>query len=75
MKGDEAQNEAQNEAQKALEDKIAELIRGNDKISKTEMAEKLGISKSTIERTIRSSAAISHIGSSKGGRWVVKGNK
>ena len=76
LKGDEAQNEAneaQNEAQKTLEDKIVELIRGNDKITKTEMAEKLGISKSTIERTIRSSAAIGHIGSSKGGRWVVKG--
>ena len=75
LKGDEAQNEAQNEAQKTLEDKIVELIRGNDKITKTEMAEKLGISKSTIERTIRSSVAIGHIGSSKGGRWVVKGNK
>ena len=71
----EAQKEAQNEAQKTLEDKIVELIRGNDKITKTEMAEKLGVSKSTIERTIRSSASIGHIGSSKGGRWVVKGNK
>ena len=79
MNGDEAQKEAQkeaqNEAQKTLEDKIVELIRGNDKITKTEMAEKLGVSKSTIERTIRSSASIGHIGSSKGGRWVVKGNK
>ena len=64
------ENEAQNEAQK-IELIIIKLIKQQPKITRREMAEQIGISKTTVERILRKSIRVEHIGSSKSGYWRV----
>ena len=69
----EAQNEVQNEVQKntTLELQIIDLIRKKSNITKKEMSDKIGKSKSTIERAIRASNKIKFIGFAKSGHWEI----
>lgn len=69
----EVQNEAQNEVQKntTLELQIIDLIRKKSNITKKEMSDKIGKSKSTIERAIRASNKIKFIGFAKSGHWEI----
>ena len=67
---DDAQNDAQNDAQK-LEDKIINLIIINNKITRIQMAKKLGVSKATIERCLKVSKRIVFRGHAKAGYWEV----
>uniref|UniRef100_Q0I123 HTH deoR-type domain-containing protein n=2 Tax=Histophilus somni TaxID=731 RepID=Q0I123_HISS1 len=79
----EAQNEAQNEAQilkldnqKRIE-KILELIKENKNITRSNLKDILGVSKSTIERDIsklKEEDKLEYIGSSRNGYWKVKNN-
>lgn len=67
---DDAQNDAQNDAQ-SLEDKIISLIIKNNKITRIQMAKKLGVSKATIERCLKVSKCIVFKGHAKSGYWEV----
>lgn len=69
----EVQNEAQNEVQKntTLELQIIDLIRKKSNITKKEMSDKIGKSKSTIERAIRASNKIKFIGFAKSRHWEI----
>ena len=67
----DAENEAVNDAEKSLEGRISALIKANPKISKIKMAEKLNVSKATIERTIKASKKIKRVGPDKGGHWEI----
>ncbi len=48
-----------------------QLIKNNPYITRIEMAEKIGKSKATVERTIKKSKKIRYIGSSKKGHWEI----
>ena len=67
----DARNDAQNDAQKGIEDLLMQLIKNNPYITRIEMAEKIGKSKATVERTIKQSKKIRYIGSSKKGHWEI----
>ena len=71
----DAKNNANIETQKTLEEQIVDLIRGNNSISKIEMAKKTGRSKATIERMLKKSKIISHVGPKNGGYWKIIENK
>jgi predicted HTH transcriptional regulator len=55
-----------------LEEKIIELIRTNNQITREEMMGVLLVSKSTLERILRNSTRIIRKGSSKNGLWYVE---
>ena len=78
----DVQNEAQNDAndaktetQKTLEEEIIDLIKNNNSISKIEMALKTGKSKATIERLLKRSKVINHVGPKNGGHWEIVEDK
>ena len=72
----DAKNDAKNETQKTLEEEIIDLIKNNNSISKIEMAMKTGKSKATIERLLKRSRVINHVGPKNGGHWeIVDENK
>ncbi len=60
-------NYGYNEIIKAL----IELIREDPRISKVEMAKIIGKSKATIERVLKSTDIIRHVGPKKGGHWEI----
>lgn len=66
----DAKNDAKNDA-KTLEERIIDIIVYNNKVTRIEMAEIIGVSKATIERCIKKSVKIKYIGSKKGGHWEV----
>lgn len=59
------------EIPKTLEEQIVNLIRVNDSISKIEMVKETGKSKVTIERTLKKSKIISHVGPKNGGHLEI----
>ena len=68
-------NDAKNETQKTLEEEIIDLIKNNNSISKIEMALKTGKSKATIERLLKRSKVINHVGLKNGGHWEIVEDK
>ena len=68
-------NEAKNGTTKTLEEQVAELIKGNNSISKAEMALITKKSKSTIDRLLKQSKLIIHVGPKKGGHWEIVDSK
>ena len=65
-------HDAQNDAQKiSIHDHIANLIKENPRITRKQMAEKIGVSKATIERTLLQTNDIKFVGSSKTGHWEI----
>ena len=83
----DAQNDAQNGAQNgaqiptyitARQQKIIELIKGNNKITRIELSEKLNFSKKTVERDIKylkEQEILTYKGSARAGEWIVSKNK
>ena len=70
--GFESQNEPQNEPLKNdLQEGIVKLIKENPKITRKEMAIKLGKSVSTIFRILKDNPHIKYVGSSKSGHWEI----
>lgn len=68
----DAQNDAQNDAQKiSIHDLIANLIIDNPRMTRKQMAEKIGVSKATIERTLSQANDIKFVGPSKKGHWEI----
>ena len=67
----DAKNDAKTETQKTLEEEIIDLIKKNNSISKIEMAMKTGKSKATIERLLKRSKVINHVGPKNGGHWEI----
>lgn len=65
-------HDAQNDAQKtSIHDHIVNLITENPRITRKQMAEKIGVSKATIERTLSKAKDIKFVGSSKSGHWEI----
>ena len=56
----------------ALKNKVVGLIKNNPTITIINSAKAVNDSKSTIERIIKSSENIKHIGSTKGGHWEIR---
>ena len=70
----EDENEDRNEDGKSkdrLKIKVVDLIKNNPTITIIELAKMTNVSKSTIERMIKSSDNIKHVGSTKTGHWEV----
>ena len=65
------QNVAQNVARKSDEQKIVELIKENNELTRQEMATFLNISLRTVQRIINSCKKIRYVGSAKSGHWEV----
>ncbi|MDE6661248.1 MAG: hypothetical protein K2J93_05455 [Anaeroplasmataceae bacterium] len=66
------QSVAQNVVQKQDSIKqIRALIKSNNRITRKEMADVIGVSVKTIERIIRNNANIRYVGSSKLGHWEI----
>lgn len=66
----------QNEGRNANENTVLELIRVNPTLTIAAMASLSGISKTSVERALRSmksKGAIAREGSTKKGRWVILG--
>ncbi len=64
-----------NEPQNKINEKIIELIKENNLISRKEMAEKLGCSLSTIKRALanlKEEEQLVYEGSSRKGHWIIK---
>ena len=64
-----------NEPKKTIEELICEFVKSNPKLTKDEIALKLGISRTTITRTIGKSLKIIYVGSKKGGHWEITDEK
>ena len=71
----DAKNDAKTETQKTLEEEIIDLIKNNNSISKIEMALKTRKSKATIERLLKRSKVINHVGPKNGGHWEIVEDK
>lgn len=67
----DARNDARNAEEMSLEERVVELVRSEPLITKVEMAERMGVSKSTIERMLKKTKLIKHVGPNKGGHWEV----
>ena len=68
----EAQYEAQNDAQKSsIREKIINLINEHPRITRRQMAERISVSKATIERELSKSKDIHFVGASKTGHWEI----
>ena len=50
---------------------IIDLILGNNKISRAEMADKLNISVRTLQRIISDCDRINFVGKGKNGHWII----
>lgn len=76
----EGQNAAKNVAQDVAQEKdaskyekrILELIKNNEKITREEIAQKVGVSKKTIEREMKKMVNVSYVGSGYSGHWEIK---
>ena len=66
-----AQKVAQNVARKSDEQKIIELIKDNNELTRQEMANMIGKSVKTVQRIINSCKKIRYVGSAKTGHWEV----
>lgn len=64
----DAQNDPQNIS---IHDHIANLIKENPRITRKQMAKKIGVSKATIERTLLQTNDIKFVGSYKTGHWEI----
>lgn len=72
----ESQFNAQNEAQKpSIYEGIIHLIKTNIRITRKQMATKIGVSKATIERESSKFKNIRFVGSSKTGHWEITSGK
>lgn len=72
----DAQNDAQNDAQKSsIREKMINLINENPRITRRQMAERIGVSKATIERELSKSKDIHFVGPSKTGHWEIISKK
>ena len=68
----EAQYEAQNDAQKSsIREKMINLINEHPRITRRQMAERISVSKATIERELSKSKDIHFVGASKTGHWEI----
>ncbi len=71
-----AQFDAQNETQKpSIYEGIIHLIKTNPRITRKQMATKIGVSKATIERELSKFKNIRFVGPSKTGHWEITGGK
>lgn len=68
---DGPQDGPQGEPQESLEELILNLIKDNNKISKDEMAERLGVGRTTITRKIKAIGNIKYVGSGYSGHWEI----
>ena len=66
------QDVAQDVGQTKYLGKIIQLIRENNKITKTIIAKELGVSEKTIEREMKKTNKIVYIGSGYSGHWEIK---
>lgn len=66
---DDTQDDTKDDTQESIEAKIEKLIRGNNKISTKEMAEKLNVGVATIKRKIKTMSNLKYIGSGYSGHW------
>ena len=66
---DDTQDDTKDDTQESIEVKIEKLIRGNNKISTKEMAEKLNVGVATIKRKIKTMSNLKYIGSGYSGHW------
>lgn len=73
----DARNDVKNDAKKAsvnketLEEKVIGFVRDNPLITRVEMAERAGVFRPTIERMLKKSKRIKHVGPKKGGHGEV----
>ncbi|BAL82794.1 hypothetical protein SELR_10860 [Selenomonas ruminantium subsp. lactilytica TAM6421] len=70
----EEKNVAQDVAQEKTskyEAQILALVKSNDKVTRQEMAQKLGVSKKTIEREIKKITELSYVGRGYSGHWKI----
>ena len=70
---DVAQNVAQEKTASKYEKQILELIKNNGKITREEIAQKIGVSKKTIEREMKKLINVTYVGSGYSGHWEIKG--
>lgn len=59
-------------AQGRYTDVIIKMIREDNKITRANIAEKLGVSKKTIEREIKKISQLSYVGRGYSGHWEIK---
>lgn len=67
-----AQDVAQDAAQGKYTEAIFKMVSKNPKITRAYMAEKLGVSKKTIEREIKKISQLSYVGRGYSGHWEIK---
>ena len=65
----------QGDACEKLEDRLIQMIRGNEKISIKKMSESTGISVRTIKRRIAEMPNVQFIGRGFSGHWEIKDDK
>lgn len=58
--------------EKTLEEIIEELIRADNKVTRAQMAEKIGVSVKTIARKLKEMKHIAFVGSGNNGHWEIK---
>lgn len=61
----------ENFQQKSDVEIITSLIKNNSKITRNEIANKLGVSKATIARHLKNMQDIEYVGFSKSGHWEI----
>lgn len=66
----EEKNVAQEKTSK-YEAQILALVKSNDKVTRQEMAQKLGVSKKTIECEIKKITELSYVGRGYSGHWKI----
>ena len=72
VQGD-AQGDAQEKKSK-YETKILKLVKADNKVTREEMAQKIGVSKKTIEREIKKITQLSYVGRGYSGHWEINMN-
>ena len=73
----DAQGDAQGDAQEKkskYETKILKLVKADNKVTREEMAQKIGVSKKTIEREIKKITQLSYVGRGYSGHWEINMN-
>ena len=54
------------------EEQILALVKADNKVTRGEMAQKIGVSKNTIEREIKKISQLSYVGRGYSGHWGIK---